>query len=222
MSSAERRSLLLQGLMLALAITCLWLCAAALPAGAVSSQPAPWPPEIGKAYPDLELLDEQGRTVHLSQFRGKVLLIEPVGMSCPACQAFSGAAGRGGFGGVTPQGGLPPVADLVKQYGKSSVDDDRIELVQILFYDLKMGAPTAADAASWSKHFGFDRKKNHHVFAAPKDLQGPVAYNLIPGFQLIDKNFVLRSDSTGHNPRENLYRTLLPMIASLLESTVHS
>ncbi len=44
------------------------------------STPA-WPPELGKPYPDLELVDQTGKKVRLSSFKGKVLLIEPIGMS---------------------------------------------------------------------------------------------------------------------------------------------
>ena len=35
---------------------------------------------------------------------------------------------------------------------------------------------------------------------------------------LIDKDFVLRSDSSGHNPRDDLYRKLMPMVSSLLKA----
>lgn len=40
-----------------------------------------WPPVAGQPYPDLELRDFRGETVQLSSFRGKVLLIEPIGMT---------------------------------------------------------------------------------------------------------------------------------------------
>lgn len=51
--------------------------------GGVVSGPLPfsWPPVSGEAYPDLELQDFRGRAVKLSSLRGKVLLIEPIGMT---------------------------------------------------------------------------------------------------------------------------------------------
>ena len=50
--------------------------------GAASgSLPFSWPPVSGEAYPDLELQDFRGRPVKLSSLRGKVLLIEPIGMT---------------------------------------------------------------------------------------------------------------------------------------------
>ncbi|MDH3285081.1 MAG: hypothetical protein OEQ13_10100, partial [Acidobacteriota bacterium] len=67
-----------------------------------------WPPVVGERYPDLELLDQTGRRMRLSELSGRPILLEPVGMSCPACQAFSGAHrdGVGPFGDVRPQQGL--------------------------------------------------------------------------------------------------------------------
>jgi len=41
---------------------------------------------------------------------------------------------------------------------------------------------------------------------------------MIPGFFLIDKDFILRSDSTGHRPKHNLYTQLLPELSVLLQS----
>ncbi len=41
-------------------------------------------------------------------------------------------------------------------------------------------------------------------------------YNLIPGFQLIDRDFVLRYDASGHHPRDSLWDDLLPAIPRLL------
>ncbi len=40
-----------------------------------------WPPTVGEAYPDLVLRDQHGTWVTLSDHRGKVILIEPVGMT---------------------------------------------------------------------------------------------------------------------------------------------
>ena len=43
--------------------------------------PFEWPPRRGAAYPNVTLRDHTGETVELSSFAGKVLLIEPVGMT---------------------------------------------------------------------------------------------------------------------------------------------
>ncbi|MFQ5960639.1 MAG: peroxiredoxin family protein [Candidatus Methylomirabilales bacterium] len=181
-----------------------------------------WPPRVGEPYPDLELFDQTGQKVRLSSFKGSVLLIEPVGMTCPACQAFAGAHRHGSFEGVVPQHGLPSIEELFPRYTNGlSLDDDRIVLVQLLLYSMSMGAPSPDDARRWAEHFRMDRSKNFVVLAGTEGLLGPASYNMIPGFQLVDRNFILRADSTGHHPRHDLWRYLLPMVPQLLQEGVH-
>ena len=119
--------------------------------GAAAPQPGranlQWPPRLGEPYPDLTLIDQTGQPVRLSSFKGSVILIEPVGMTCSGCQAFSGA---------------------------------------------------------------------HLVLAGTKELLGDASYNMIPGFHLVDRNFIFQSDSAGHTPRHNLVTHLLPMVPKLL------
>ena len=40
-----------------------------------------WPPQPGEEYPDLTLRSLDGEEVSLAAYRGKVLLIEPIGMT---------------------------------------------------------------------------------------------------------------------------------------------
>ena len=47
-------------------------------------------------------------------------------------------------------------------------------------------------------------------------LIGPASHAMIPGFQLIDRDFVLRFDASGHRPRHDLWRDLMPAIPGLL------
>ena len=82
-------------------------------AASQADAPSVWPPRVGEPYPDLHLVDQTGRVTALSSFKGRVLLVEMVGMTCPACQGFSGAKRLGTFGGVA-DGGLPPIDDLVR------------------------------------------------------------------------------------------------------------
>lgn len=181
-----------------------------------ASPAATWPPRLSERYPDLELVDGDGRRVRLSDYAGKVLLIEPVGMSCPACQAFAGARAGTGLGGVTPQRDLPSIETLVERHaGGVSLGDERIVLVQLLLYDLEMGAPDAADVRAWTQAFP-TKLPNRHVLAPATDIRSPVTHALVPGFQLVDASFVLRSDAAGHHPRNDLYQELLPLVASLV------
>lgn len=203
-----RTRLYLAGL-LACAIAYLWLLPSA-------SAPAPWPVSIGSKYPDWELTDTYGKIVRISDFRGKVILLEPVGMSCPACQAFSGANDAGGFQGVSPQRGIESVGQLLRRYARVDPENEKLVVIQILFFSISMGIPTVEDAMKWRNHF---RGLHHNVyvtFSQDPNLQRS-AYDSIPGFQLIDSQGVLRADSTGHRPVQSLYNDLMPMLARLLE-----
>lgn len=180
--------------------------------------PTPWPPRIGEPYPDLRLVDQTGGTTSLSSFKGRVLLVEMVGMTCPACQGFSGAKRLGTFGGVESDGGLPAIDDLVPQYAPGvKLESDDLVFVQILLFDMQMGAPTAEDARAWAAHFHRDAAKRQYVLAGGEGLHNQASFAMVPGFQLVDRRFVLRWDATGHTPRHDLYRELLPALPKILE-----
>ncbi len=184
-----------------------------------SQVPEVWPPQVGQTYPDLSLKNHRGETINIAQFRGKVLLIEPVGMDCRACQAFSGADQWGSFGGVHAQQDLPSVQTLASRYGNGvSLDDPNIVFIQILFYGMdRQGPPSMEEASEWARHFRLGSSPNHHVLVGTAEFISPETYRMIPGFQLIDKRGVLQFDSTGHNPRHNLYSDLCPELSSYLD-----
>jgi hypothetical protein len=180
--------------------------------------PSPWPPRVGETYPDLRLVDQTGRVTSLSSFKGRVLLVEMIGMTCPACQGFSGAKKHGTFGGVDSDGGLTAIDELLRQYASGvTFPSDDLVFVQILLFDMKMGAPGAADARAWAEHFHRDAAKHQYVLAGGPALHNNASYVMVPGFQLVDRRFVLRWDATGHNPRHNLYRELLPALPKILQ-----
>ena len=43
------------------------------------------------------------------------------------------------------------------------------------------------------------------------------SYDMIPGLQLIDKNFLLVCDATGHHPKSSLFGELIPSVSKLLK-----
>lgn len=176
-----------------------------------------WPPVVGQAYPDLELLDQEGRRTSLSEFKGKVILLEPVGIPCPACIAFAGGQHRGGYNGIAPQSNLQSIEQYTKLYGRVNLDRDDIVFVQVVFYNSGLTAPTTEEVRAWANHFGLERSSNEIVLAAEPYLLGTETRAMIPGFQLIDKDFVLRYDSAGHSPQHDLYRELLPAMRQLVE-----
>ena len=184
----------------------------------INPNPSFWPPVINKQYPDIELANQDGRRTRLSQFKGKVIIVEPIGMSCPACQAFAGANKPSvkPYGNCRPQSGLKSIDEILKQYGGVSIDDPRIVLVQLLLYSPSMQAPSLKEGQAWAQNFGMKTQQNKYVLVGRSNMINQHSYNMIPGFQLIDKNFILRSDSTGHHPKNNLYTHLLPMVKNLL------
>ncbi len=177
-----------------------------------------WPPELNKTYPDFQLIDQEGAPTRLSEFKGKIILLEPIGMPCKACQAFSGGHERGGFQDIPSQPGLPSIEKSARRYGGFDLSDDRIVKIHLLLYGLDMRAPTAEDARAWAEHFGLERAKNEIVLAGLPSMIGDASYRMIPGLQLIDQDLVLRADSTGRsNQQHDLYRELLPRVRQMLD-----
>ena len=81
----------------------------------------------------------------------------------------------------------------------------------------KLEAPTALEVAAWAEHFGKSTKSNYVVLGGSPYLASAASQSLVPGFLLIDRNFMLRMDSTGESPADDLYRELLPSIEKMLE-----
>ncbi len=61
---------------LCISLGCVASCDAAL-----GPLPFAWPPQVGESYPALALRGLDGEVVELSAYRGKVLFIEPIGMT---------------------------------------------------------------------------------------------------------------------------------------------
>jgi len=175
-----------------------------------------WPPQVGQRFPNVAFVDQHGTTVHLQDLQGRILLIEPIGMPCEACQAFVGGHEHGGFGGVQPQPDMPSIDELARTYGGVDLNDPRILKVQLLLFSLDMTAPAAKDAQRWADHFGIANSADHLVLAGNDSLLDADTFRLIPGFWLVDEDFVVRADSCGHHSHDDLYRDLLPALGPLL------
>jgi len=172
-------------------------------------------PVVGQVYPDLEYIDQNGNPLRISDFKGQVVIVELVGMPCKACHAWSGAHYKGKFHGIAPQPGLDSFKNYFTNYTRLRWGNPGITFVQILFYDLDMGHPTPEDAKNCADHFGFKAAYREYVVVPKDDLRNNRLYQQIPGFQLLDKNLILRSDATDPNGAR-LYSELLPSIPALL------
>lgn len=179
--------------------------------------PPTWPPERSRTYPDLTLIDQDGNPTRLSDFKGHVILLEPVGMSCPACIAFSGGKQKGPFQGIEPQENLDSIQHYARNFGRVHLADPRIVFVQIILFNENMEAPSLKEVQAWARHFDFRRDRNQIVLAGTPEMVTEASRAIVPGFQLIDKSFVLRRDSTGQDPVDNLYHEFLPTLRELVK-----
>lgn len=191
--------------------------------GGVEQPAHAWPPVKGEPYPDLALEDHEGNTVRLSSLRGKVLVIEPIGLACPACNAYAGAETRGGFRGSSVQTGLGSIDEHLSRFAGTSlgVDPDLV-LVQLLLFDTSSSVgnpPTAEEAREWAAHFRLDQRKNVLVLRGTRALANGGGYAMVPGFQVVDRKGVLRFDGSGHSPADDPYRTVLGSIPDLLRES---
>lgn len=173
-----------------------------------------WPPKIDEVYPELILTDQNGDKVNLADFAGQVILVELAAVPCEGCQAFAGGKKHGGFGGFSVQPGLESIHHYAQTMADVSLGED-VVFVQILLYGENHSSPTQEEVSAWAKHFQMDRQKNQIVLRGDPSMLSRKTFNMIPGFHLIDRRYVLRSDSCGHRPKENLYTELLPKLGDL-------
>lgn len=195
-----------------------------MPAGLVSwtglqsSDPVvlgPWPPQVGERYPDLLLDDSEGNRVRLSDLSGKTILLELAAIPCKGCQAFAGGKRLGGYGGFGVQRDLDSIHEYTKRFAGVKLGKD-VVFVQLLLYGEAMSAPSKEEVAGWTKHFQLDQTPNTIVLRGDASMLGPQTYAMIPGFHLIDRDFNLRYDSSGHHPKHDLFRELLPALGTMV------
>jgi len=178
-----------------------------------------WPPVVGQFYPNLVLKDQTGQVSAISDFQGKVILLEVVGLTCKACHAFAGGnePGKSPFRGIQPQPGLDSIERYATGYAKLSLDHPDIVFVQLVLYGMDgRSPPTEEDARAWASHFGMDRRKNQVVLIGDQRFISAETRKLIPGFHLIDQNGILRAMSSNDPKHDRLHSSLLPKLASLV------
>jgi hypothetical protein len=175
-----------------------------------------WPPQLGEPYPDVTLTDQYGEQVQLRDFAGKVILVELAAIPCKGCQAFAGGNELGDFGGFGVQRGLESIHRYAKRFaGVDLGQDPEVVFVQLLLYGRRMSSPTPEEVGGWASHFRMNGKPNLVVLRGTPEMLGEETYRRIPGFHLIDRDFVLRYESSGHNPKHDLYGQLLPALGKL-------
>jgi hypothetical protein len=181
--------------------------------------PDPWPPRVHQAYPDLKLFDSAGRAFSLSLLKGKVVVVEMVDMTSPLSQAYAGARTYGVLGGDKVDPFAATFPEVLAKYSETPValPHSDIIMLKLILFGPNQRRPTVQDAASWATHFHYSVADNVIVAVPQDDWRGDITLNLVPGFQLIDRSFLLRADSAGPSPRHNLFFILTPMVAELLK-----
>ena len=120
------------------------------------------------------------------------------------------------FRGGKVQPDLESIETYAQRYGKFDLNGDSVAYVQLLLFNQSIQAPSAEEARAWAEHFGMDRSRNQIVLVGTDELATRQSFNMVPGFHLIDREFVFRSDSSGHQPVDNLYNDLLPAMGRLV------
>ncbi len=182
--------------------------------------PNPWPPKMNQKYPDIDLIDQSGGDFRLSDLKGRVLLVEYIDMSSPASQAQSGGALFGAYGATTYVDEVSePISDVLRQStgGAISLPHPHILEVKIIVYGDGGGQASRDDAQNWASHFSLKQEEGVIVAVPVKDIRDHATNELIIGYQLVDKNMMMRVDSTGVEPTHSLKMTLAPLVPRLVK-----
>ena len=108
---------------------------------------------------------------------------------------------------------MPSSLEALSNYaGGADLHDPDLVVVSLLLFGPDMKRPSLEDARRWSEHFGIDEHPNHHVLIGHPKLFGKQTRSMVPGFQLIDRDFVLRQDAAGNSSPQDLWRDLMPTL----------
>lgn len=173
-----------------------------------------WPPMLTQFFPDMTLVNQDGRPTKLSDYKGKIIILQFASMNCPLSQAYSGA-NRPGFhplGSVFPPSNVKFFPDLMRDLTGYGLQNPGVVWMQILVYNDKGEMATPKDVRRWAKHFDLKTADKQFVLAPEKSMMSKKTKLMVPGFQLINRAFVLTSDSTGALPKDDLYSKFLPTL----------
>jgi len=186
------------------------------------NNPTSWPPVENRLYPDMELYNQDGKLTRLSDLSGNVIIVQPVAMTCPLSQAYTGAHnnGKAPFKLCFPDNGVTDFAQRMQDYAGIGMKTPGLVFVQLLLYNMQNEAPSVDDAKQWANHFDLRTSNNQYVLVGTPEMVNHKSAMLIPGFQLVDRSYNLRSDSTGILPKRSLYNHFFPTLKGVLTPRV--
>ncbi len=177
---------------------------------------ASWPPQLGQQFPLMPILTPTLEKRMTDLFKGRATLIEYASMNSAATQALAGSGERGPYGAVARYPSLKVLESYFPDYS-NGIQAGEINRVQILMVDLHAQIVSPGLAQAWNEHFELESKRGRIVLIASAALLQGSGSELIGGFQLLDKNMVVRADATGVRSK-TLFSKLFPALARLARS----
>lgn len=184
---------------------------------AIGQSKVPWPPRIGAPFPRMQFLTPSLQRRSLDEFRGRVVVIEYVSMASAVTQAFAGSRDRGPFGSSALRNDFKPLESYFPEYSGGIPSTDVI-LVQILMLDHHAQPVSTETAAAWNKHFELEARGRVILIASPVLLRNQGS-EVVGGFQMLDKNGVVRADATGERSK-TLFSELFPGLARYVRANI--
>jgi hypothetical protein len=132
-------------------------------------------------------------------------------MGSSVTQAFAGANERGGYGYVPLNKNYKSLEQYFPEYA-GGVHANSINLVQIVMANERGESPTAAEVATWSQFFELETRRGRIVLVGSPVLLNRRGFEIVGGFQLLDKHLVVRADATRERSK-TLFSKLFPLIA---------
>lgn len=111
---------------------------------------------------------------------------------------------------------MPSLDRAAADYGGVSLDDDELVVVHLLLYGFDMEAPSLADAREWAEHYRLVDRPNHIVLVGDPRMLGSETFKMIPGLQVVDREFVLRYDAAGRSAPHDLWTELWPGLGGVM------
>ena len=180
--------------------------------------PVPWPAGMNAEYPDFEVIDQEGNQFSISSLKGKVILVEIVDMMNPVSLSYNGAAEYGLFGKAesADQYEVSLAKTIEKQtQGSFSLPNEEVIVLKLIVYNQEGTQPSAIDAENWANFYRLKKEDNYFVVVPAKDFRSDETDKIVPGYQLIDRDFNLRVDAAGPAPKHNFKMSLIPRIPKL-------
>lgn len=183
--------------------------------------PENWPPAMNTIYPNIKLVDYTGQPFDLESYAGRIIIIEYIDLNDPISQAQSGAALAGVLPGTfveQDETNSEPFDEVFRKTALNDITlpDPNLLHIKVLVYGVNGGQATVDDAERWANHFDLKKSDNFIVAVPEKDFRGKETLQMLTGYQLLDRNLVLRVDSAGVAPKHNLRLTLIPLAEKLI------